>query len=452
MFIKNSILLIIAFVSAFFPRVLSGIGFPAPINFVHLIFVPAIALYIVSQTKTKARIYAVFDLLTGLMILLGVVIASALFNHAGIINVFLDYILRAEWFIFLLIMVSINPSKESLNKIRFSLMSFAFINILFAFTQKFILRWGEGKPAPGDYITGVFLGQGAGCDVSSGVSIIFALYYFSTAKKSPLWIRISVIVAAVVHIFITDAKSHFIIFLVSLAIVMVTKLNFNIKTITLFAQYLILFALFLGGLYWAAHTVAPGLLTFSEPELIQDGIDLKLSVFSIIPSFYKSSINVLFGLGPGHTIGRLGAWILRDYEDLLSPLGATTSPTSQAVWDAFNATWIGARSRLWSPFFGWAGIWGDWGILGLICFGYVLFIIWRRFCVDDICKIILLSVVIFGFIFTQMEEPGYVISVAAIIGLRWQEEQRSKEIKRHLSYLSEVDSTYLNVQQKNLQS
>ncbi len=50
-----------------------------------------------------------------------------------------------------------------------------------------------------------------------------------------------------------------------------------------------------------------------------------------------------------------------------------------------------------------------------------------------------MSVAVFGFIFTQMEEPGYVISVAAILGLRWQEVQltkRSRDRQLQLIYNS----------------
>lgn len=421
--IKNSVILLLAFASAFLPRLLDAVGFPSIINFAHLGLVPLAGLYIVVQTQSRIRVSRVLEMLGALFVLFTIVVVSSLVNKAGIINLFIDFLLRAEWFIFLLAMISIKPSEKSLQRLRFWFLSFAFTNIFFAFTQKFVLRWGEGRPAPGDYITGVFLGQGAGCDVSSGVSTIFAIYYFSTAKKTPLWIRIGVVVAAIIHIFITDAKSHFLIFLISFCLLMLTKLKLNIKSITSFAKYGLLVVVFLGVIYVASNTVAPGLRTFSQQQQIDDGLTLKFSVFSIIPYYNKTPLNWLFGLGPGHTVGRLGGWFLRDYAALLDPLGATTSPVSQEVWDAVWSSWIGPRSRLWSPFFGWAGIWGDWGLLGLAAFLFVMYIAWRRFCVDDSCKLILLSVGIFGLIFTQMEEPGYVISVAAIIGLRWQEFQ-----------------------------
>jgi hypothetical protein len=441
MFIKNHIIILLVFASAFFPRMLTAVGAPSLINFAHLIFVPITCIFIVVQTRTRIRVYAVLELLAGLMIMLAVVVSSALVNQAGVINVVLDYLLRAEWFLFLLAMISMNLSEKSFNQLRSWILRFAFFNLVFSFIQKFILRWGENAAAPGDFITGVFVGQGAGSDVGSAVSVILAIYYFFNAKQSSLWMRIALVVAAIVHLFITDSKSSFIIYLLAFILLAVSKLNLSVKTIVTIFQYLLVVAVFVGVLYWAAHTVAPGLLTFSRDDQIQDGIDLKTSIFTIIPSFYKSSFNWLFGLGPGHTVGRLGAWMLRDYADLLDPLGATRHPASEAVWDAHWASWIGPRSRLWSPFFGWAGIWGDWGLLGVVSYLYVLWIIWRRFCVDDASKFILLSLPIFGLIFTQMEEPGYVIPLAALIALRWQEQQMSKRVS-YLPHKLYADSNH----------
>jgi len=48
---------------------------------------------------------------------------------------------------------------------------------------------------------------------------------------------------------------------------------------------------------------------------------------------------------------------------------------------------------------------------------------------DDILKLTLLSVFVIGCIFTQMEEPGYMISIAFILGLSWQEKNLEKQIQ-----------------------
>ena len=113
--------------------------------------------------------------------------------------------------------------------------------------------------------------------------------------------------------------------------------------------------------------------------------------------------------------------MLKEYEDLLTPLGSTRHPASSAVWAAAAASWLGNQSSMFSPLFGWAGIWGDLGFLGLGAYLYLSFIVWHKLCLDDFSKFLLLSVFVFGLIFSQIEEPGYMLTVACLIGLRWQE-------------------------------
>jgi hypothetical protein len=83
---------------------------------------------------------------------------------------------------------------------------------------------------------------------------------------------------------------------------------------------------------------------------------------------------------------------------------------------------------MFSPLFGWAGIWGDLGILGLIAYLYLAYIIWSKLSPDDLCRFLLLSVFVTGLIFSQMEEPGYMLFIALIIGLKWQQ-YRTKKAK-----------------------
>ena len=80
------------------------------------------------------------------------------------------------------------------------------------------------------------------------------------------------------------------------------------------------------------------------------------------------------------------------------------------------------------PFFGWAGIWGDLGFLGLGAYLYVASIVWRKICWNNMSRFLLLNVFSFGLIFTQMEEPGFMLFIAALIGLQWQESQHKVRV------------------------
>ena len=96
--------------------------------------------------------------------------------------------------------------------------------------------------------------------------------------------------------------------------------------------------------------------------------------------------------------------MLHEYWDLLEPLGATTHASTYAVWAAVGASWLGDQSSMFSPLFGWAGIWGDLGLLGLGVYLYLGYIVWSRFCFDDFSKLLILSIFVTGLIFSQLEE------------------------------------------------
>jgi len=412
-FIKSSTIVLLAFATAFLARLIEAIGVPVAINFLHFATVPlACGITLAkARSKSKRQLAIVQEILLGLLIFLVLMCASGLLNNAGLVNVILNYLMLTEPYLLLLAIVCIPMSLTSTETLRCWLVRFGFLNLLLAFVQRFVLNLHlhEGLE---DNIKGVFLNQGSGHVVGASVSLTFGTYYLFTAKKRPLWLRLSVFLATLVHVVISDAKQVLAVFLVAMVLLFVTKL----KDITEFVKYSIAAILAVSVAVWLANN---GFLPWSI-DMTLEGLQLKLVGFSIIPSFYHSPLNPLLGLGPGHTIGRLGGWMLRDYWDLLSPLGATTLSVSQAVWAAAAASWFGDKSSMFSPFFGWAAIWGDLGILGLGTYLYLSFLVWGRLCSDDLSRFFLLTIFVFGLIFTQMEEPGYMLFMAILIGLQWQ--------------------------------
>jgi len=415
-YINNSSLVLLAFASAYFPRVIQALGFPPFINFVHFATIPLVCIYVLSSVrfKNRSQIDIVKGLLFGLAALLGVITTSALVNDAGLINVVLQFFLLAEPFIFLLAIVSIPMSVESLGKFRFWWMQFGLANLLFALIQGFVLNLNYSNP---DNIKGIFIGQGSGHVVSGTVSMTFALYYSVTARDKPIWVRASVIFAALIHVVIGDVKQALLVFLVALLVFILFKLN-NIR---LLLQYLAATVVFIVVIVILANTVARSLLTWADLDIQRQGLELKSVGFSIIPTYYHSPLNWLFGLGPGHTIGRLGGWMIQEYQDLLQPLGVTKSKATWDVWLATNRSWLGDRSSFFSPLFGWAGIWGDGGLLGLAVYIHLWVFTWQKIGLDSISRYLIITVLCYGMILSQIEEPGYMMFVTGLIGLRWQE-------------------------------
>ncbi|MDZ7957140.1 MAG: hypothetical protein RMY34_04415 [Aulosira sp. DedQUE10] len=430
-YIKNSILIVLAFATAFFPRILNSVGLPSVINFVHFLVVPVACGIVITKTKVKNKnqISIAQSLIAGLLALFVSMTASALLNQAGVINIFLAFLLLVEPFIVLLAIISLPVSQKSLKKFRALILGFIGVHVFLALAQSLLINIGilhVTRMQPGDNIQGVFYLSGSGHVVGSSVSLSFGLYYLFSAKTAPIWLRASVFGATFLQLLLADAKQVLLVFIIAWLLLILIRLN-DIKT-TL--QYIIAAILISYALYWCIYNVEffSAFRAWIRPELYgPDGAAtlLKVAPLRIIPTFYKSPLNWFLGLGPGHSVERLGGFMLKDYSALLKPLGATIHPASQAVWDAFYQTsWL--DSSFFSPFWVLAGIWGDLGFLGLGIYLYLALIVWRRLCLDDLSRFTMLTVLLYGFIFTQLEEPGYMLSMATLIGIRWHERQINK--------------------------
>lgn len=422
-YVTNANLTLFGIATALFPRVLTALKIPSAINFLHFAAIPFACWSVVTTSRSKDRkqIEISKQLLIGIFLFFTVTIASALLNNAGIVNAILSFLLLGEPFILILTIVCMPMSAEGFGRFRSYILAFAMINMLFAYVQKYVFRM-ENLIGLEDNIKGIFIGQGAGHVIGGSVAMTFAVYYFVSAKTKPFWFRIAIVLACFNHIVISDTKQVLLSFIIGYVLLYLINVKDLGKTLT----YLILGAIFLAIFYWAIYNIEAlrAFTTWIRPELYgPDGeaTRLKFATFRIVPTYFESPLNWLFGLGPGHTVGRLGGWMLESYWNLLEPIGATMHPASKAVWTAVSASWLGDQSSLFSPLFGWAGIWGDLGILGLGTYFYLAFLVWYHVCVIDLSKYLMLTVFVFGLVFSQLEEPGYTLFVASMIGLGWQE-------------------------------
>lgn len=422
-YIKLSILTLFAFSMAFFSRVLQLLKFPSIINLVHLGLVPWLFAFALWKTKIKDKqqITIIKQMVTALFILLVISFASALLNEAGLINIIVSFLLLCEHFLFIVIILTIPINLENLNKLRGYIVFASFTNLAFAYVQQYVLHL-HLRQGLEDNIKGVFIAQGAGHVIGASVSLTFGIYYFFAAKNLPIWLRVAVFLATFWHMVISDAKQVILVFGIAGVFLLFTKF----KNLADAIKFLVIFALLSYLFWWAINNVSGmgAFKTWMRPEIYgPEGAAtlLKSATFRTVPAFYESPLHPFLGLGPGHTVGRLGGWMLREYAFILRPLGATSHPASGAVWQAVGASWLGDQSSMFSPLFGWAGIWGDLGLLGLGSFLSIWFVVWHKLCFDDISKFMVLCPLSFGLIFTQMEEPGYMIYLSYLVVLRWQE-------------------------------
>jgi hypothetical protein len=443
-FIKTSTLVLFAFATAFFPRLLRA----APLNFLHFATVPLAFGVALFQTRTKDRkqISITKELLGGIYLFFTISFASALWNGAGAINAVLGFLLLVEPFMLLVAITCIPMSPEIFERIRSWMTGFVFFHLFLVYVQ-YALGFCH-LPGDCDNIQGVFYRSGSGHVVGASISCTFGVHYLLTTKHRPLWLRALVFIIAFGNIQLADAKQVLLLFVVGFVILTLTNFKNPGKTIL----YIIGAVVFCIVFFWAIYNI-PALSAFTvwiRPDMYgSDGeaTKLKLSGIRITLTYFRSPVNWLLGLGPGHTIGRLGGWMLRDYSALLAPLGATrvpfgeTTPVSEKVWAYVASSWLAEASSMFAPFVGWAGIWGDFGFLGLGAYLYLCSIVWRRVCVDDLPRYYMLTVLVCGLIFTQMEEPAYMLYIASLIGLHWQEHQSNKKKYEESLQQSLPDST-----------
>jgi hypothetical protein len=451
-FLRSSTLILIAFGTAFVPRIFQTVGFPAVVNFIHFVTVPLACVVTLTTARLDRQQKSTVDvLLSGLLLLFIVMLASALINSAGLINAAVDYLLLAEPFMLFLCLASLplTPQRYSIMQTwlhRFCFFHIALIILQFIAFRVLGLSIFDAKPNNPDYVQGIFYHSGAGHVVGASVSLSFGLYFFLVARQFSLPFRLVVFGMTFWGMLVSDAKQVLLAFLVAGVLLWLTQLKDLAKGLQYFCIGVVVAAVLL----WCIQNVPAfdAFNTWIRPEIYGPNGEatlLKTAAFRIIPTYYENFLHPWLGLGPGHTIGRLGGWMLREYGDLLNPLGATRHPVTQEIWRAVGQSWLGNQSSMFSPLFGWAGIWGDLGILGLLSYLYLACVVWWCLCLDNISKFLLLSIAVFGLIFSQMEEPAYMLSITFIIGLQWHQSRlRQQAINYQMSY-SDYPEDYLSL-------
>ena len=428
-FYKGSTLAILAFSTGFYSRIVCSVTrLPSVLNHLHFAIVPLTAAIILTTARPKdpKQISIIWMLLSGVSLLLGLMTVSALVNNAGIINVIVDFLILAEPFILLMAIVCLPMSGASLNRFRNWMLYSSYINMGLAFIQWPLLKFHKisaGGLDETDGMAGVFFVSGAGNYVSTTVSIYFSIYYLLFAKSAPRWLKYGTVLGAILQFKLSDSKQVLFALILGWLLLIVFNMKNIVKTIAYVTITIVMLVVF----YWCIQNLSA--FEAFKNYLDKDGIfapngeasRIKFIAFHLIPTFYQSPLNWLVGLGPGHTAGRLGGWLLKENWAILGPLGATIHPASQAMLNAYFTSWLAMESTMFCPLFGWAGIWGDLGMAGLGAYLLLGWIVWHYVCVDNFGKFLLLSVVAFGLIFTQMEEPGYMFYTATLLGLRWQE-------------------------------
>lgn len=423
---NNTNLIIFAFLSVFYARIfVTTTSAPSILNHVHFVIVPVVLAIVLTTAPTKdiRQLKIVKSLLCGLFIFFLAILASAMWNGAGSINAVASFTILGEPVMFLVALTYIPMSLESFERIQKWFVVSVAINFLLAAIQKPLIDANllDAQGFDGtDGCGGVFFISGAGNYISASVSIAFAIYFLANGTKFPLWVRITALSAAFWQILFSDSKQIVFAYLLAWTFLII----FNFKDVGKSIKLLLGIVVLGGVFFWCVQNVEAfnAFNSWARPDLYtKDGDAWFTKFYSVkaIATEFKSWGNWLFGLGPGHTVSRLGAWFLQDYQWILKPLGATTTSIGIDSREFISNFWLAYSSSMFSPIFTWAGIWGDLGLIGLATYLFLAYLVWQHFALDNSLKITLLTISILGFVFTQTEEPGYMVSIALLLGIAW---------------------------------
>ena len=427
-FLRASMLTLVALSTVFFSRTLDALGAPSLINFAHFAFVPlAFGFMLVNMRACdRKQVAAVQAMLGALVIFFAVNLFSALLNGSGLVNVFLNFLLFTEPFMMLIAITSIPISGNRLQQLKNWVAVFALYNLALVYVQQYVL--GTINP---DYLYGAFFSN-AGATVSAIVSLIFAIYYLASEKTRPLWFRIVIAVAVFWQIIISDTKLVLGSFIVGFILFSLSKISS--KTLVYAISGVFLFLLF----FWALDNV-PFLNAYAlwiKPEQLMDFNSefyrAKLMTFEKVPEYYDSAIGYIFGLGPGHGVSRLGGWMMEKYSYLLDPVGAT-HPFLGMRDEIMHAASLESRdvmgTAMYGPVFSWSGLWSDLGIVGIASYVFIWITVWQRYCLHDFSRLLVMATLTTGLFPGYLEEPGSMLFTTFVIGLWWHEKRKPKSKK-----------------------
>ncbi len=394
-----------------FSRVFSAVGLPKSVDFIHFGIV-LLALFFIAIRLKKITVIAIP--IIGLLVSF---VLSGIWNEAGVVNVVLGFLLLAEPFLLILILSMLDWQEEDVIHFRFLICFVIFLHVLFSYFQSFALG------AIDDDVKGIFIGMNNGHHIGGALSMVAVVYFYTVAwLKSPV-VKTLIYLLLFSQVVMSDAKQVVLVFLIAGFIYLFLfdrAMNLMSKLLivslgVLFTSFLVLFV--------------QGFSAWVDVDVILEGGGQKLSVFFVEVDYYESIVNWFLGLGPGHSISRLG-WLIPEYYQILEPIGVTYHDASAAIMFANQGHWISnsiTGSSLFSLLYSFAGVWGDLGLMGLSFYMLSWWYVWKQYAVLGSGKLLLIAAFVFGWVFAYLEEPGFTMFLCAVLVLIYQENTVDKK-------------------------
>jgi hypothetical protein len=400
-------------------RLLSVVGAPSIINYAHF---GLVLVSIISVLLRQLRFQSSIDPMAGRIYLLLVIFAvfiifSALVGGWHALRPVVFWLMYAEPFLIVAFMLTM--SHLGRERVRRVLMALALIQIPFALSQ--FAQHGHG-----DFVKGTMFDQGAGHHVLGALGVIGAAV-FLTGPRHGWWNNIVAMVIVPVLLLLgvmSDAKQVYAGLAVALAIFALPMLKTHLPAVI--AGACVLFILFSVG-----ASLNNSLARMTDRKEIEIRLTQKLEYYERVADGI-GPLGWWIGNGPGNGISRVALLTFPNYGKVPTVL-VGDEPTELAVpFVEEEAARIKARrdTSAGSPFSSVLGVFSEIGIIG--CGIYIMLsrTVWQvcgTFAPFErnLARTLLIMALLLGIIFTWLEEPVYMLYLAAFIGTLMPKEQRA---------------------------
>ncbi len=406
---------------------------PSIFNFFH--FPLALGAALVATLKGTPQSPVVRSIAIGSIALLFLSFISWAFNGGGIFRPILNWLVFLEPFLLIYAILRMPYSVSTGKLMRRLALGIPFVQLPLALWQA--LTMGVG-----DRVQGTFVGMGAGHHVAGGVALAGALVCVARGVSAPIfkkrmsWLLGGMLLLVVAVL--SDAKQNIAAFLLALTLLLFMS---RVRLAGLIVSLPILIAAIV-----IAFSYHPSLRAMTNVTMVKDIIVTKgKSVVNVAERLSENPGGWLFGIGPGNSLSRVALMGFGERGFYLRPdspvalLGLRLAPTTKKIFDLGVASQYRRASSVGSNIASWIGLFGDLGLIGLGLYLWLSWQVWRNLkgwykWEVNAAKSVLVMVGILGGMYSWLEEPGFTLTGAVIVGLGIIASQRGESSVHNLSH------------------
>ncbi len=397
-------------------RLLVYAGGPALLNFLHYPFVIG-AVLSACVRRRPSRVANTLGAGVGALFVISFV--SWALNGGELLRPVLTWLVFTEPFLLILAIAKAQPDRRTQTRLWWLTLALAFLQLPLGILERIFLAGNNP-----DLVQGSFIGQGAGAHVAGGVALVGVLMCMmrGTFEHSRMRRNLFFALAALLFLLpiLSDAKQVIVAFMPAALIALASGSRVR-------PSKFIPPALVMGAVLFAAfHFYKP--LRAVENQSTLEGLKYKMFATQVaIEDLMDRPWGLAVGVGPGNSVSRV-ALLTRDAHVMkrspVAVLNLETAPLTRKLMELDSHSYLAdaSGSSAWSSVSSWLGLIGDLGLLGCLTYLWLMWKTWsaltaRNTSISAAAKGGLLMAAALGMIFSWLEEPGFVLMVAATAGV-----------------------------------